>query len=39
LDVQMSNQEPLDNVLYGYAFNVTRCEGLYGLCCGLCPGE
>jgi len=27
LDIQMSNQAPLDGVLYGYAFNITRCEG------------
>lgn len=27
IDVQMSSQPPLDNVLYGYAFNITRCEG------------
>lgn len=27
LDVQMSSQSPLDGVLYGYAFNITRCEG------------
>ena len=27
LDIQMSSQPPLDNVLYGYAFNITRCEG------------
>lgn len=27
LDVQMSSQAPLAGVLYGYAFNITRCEG------------
>jgi molybdopterin-containing oxidoreductase family iron-sulfur binding subunit len=27
LDVQISSQAPRDNVLYGYAFNITRCEG------------
>ncbi len=27
IDVQMSSQSPLDGVLYGYAFNITRCEG------------
>lgn len=27
LDIQMSSQPPLDGVLYGYAFNITRCEG------------
>jgi Fe-S-cluster-containing dehydrogenase component len=27
IDVQMSSQSPLEGVLYGYAFNITRCEG------------
>lgn len=27
LDLQVSSQSPLDGVLYGYAFNITRCEG------------
>ena len=27
LDIQVSNQEPHDNVLFGYAFNITRCKG------------
>jgi molybdopterin-containing oxidoreductase family iron-sulfur binding subunit len=27
LDIQMSSDAPLEGVLYGYAFNVTRCEG------------
>lgn len=27
LNLQMGNQSPLDNVLYGYGFNITRCEG------------
>jgi len=27
LDIQMSNLPPIDGVLYGYAFNITRCEG------------
>mgnify|MGYP001815314918 FL=1 len=27
LDVQMGSYPPLDGVLYGYAFNITRCEG------------
>ena len=27
LDVQMGSYPPLNGVLYGYAFNITRCEG------------
>jgi molybdopterin-containing oxidoreductase family iron-sulfur binding subunit len=27
IDTQMSSQPPLEGVLYGYAFNITRCEG------------
>ncbi len=27
LNIQMGSYPPLENVLYGYAFNVTRCEG------------
>jgi molybdopterin-containing oxidoreductase family iron-sulfur binding subunit len=27
LDIQMTSHQPLDGVLYGYAFNITRCEG------------
>ena len=27
IDIQMSNLPPIDGVLYGYAFNITRCEG------------
>ena len=27
-DVQMSNKGPIEGVLFGYAFNVTRCEGV-----------
>jgi len=27
LDIQMGSYPPLENVLYGYAFNITRCEG------------
>ena len=38
LDVQMSSQPPLDNVLYGYAFNITRCEG-YMECVKACVKE
>ncbi len=38
LDVKMSNQEPRDNVLYGYAFNITRCKG-YMDCVEACVQE
>ncbi|MFC1827775.1 4Fe-4S dicluster domain-containing protein [Thermodesulfobacteriota bacterium] len=38
LDVQVSNHEPLDNVLYGYAFNITRCKG-YMDCVEACVQE
>ena len=38
LDTQISTQEPLDNVLYGYAFNVTRCKG-YMDCVEACVLE
>lgn len=27
IDVQMSTDAPIEGVLYGYAFNITRCEG------------
>ena len=27
LDLQMASNPPLDGVLFGYAFNITRCEG------------
>lgn len=27
VDTQMSSAPPLEGVLYGYAFNITRCEG------------
>ena len=27
LDIQMTSHPPLDGVLYGYAFNIARCEG------------
>lgn len=27
VDIQMSAKGPVEDVLYGYAFNVTRCEG------------
>ena len=38
LDVKMSNQEPRDNVLFGYAFNITRCKG-YMDCVEACVQE
>ena len=38
LDIQMSHQEPINNVLYGYAFNVTRCKG-YMDCVAACVKE
>ncbi len=27
MQVQVGNEAPIENVLYGYAFNITRCEG------------
>lgn len=27
MELQIGNEPPLPNVLYGYAFNITRCEG------------
>ncbi len=38
LDVQISSQGPLDNVLYGYAFNISRCEGFMD-CVAACVKE
>jgi molybdopterin-containing oxidoreductase family iron-sulfur binding subunit len=38
VDVQMSSKEPLDGVLFGYAFNVTRCEGFME-CVDACVKE
>jgi len=38
LDTQISNQEPHDNVLFGYAFNITRCKG-YMDCVEACVKE
>ena len=26
-DIQISTREPVEDVLFGYAFNLTRCEG------------
>jgi Fe-S-cluster-containing dehydrogenase component len=33
--VQVSTKEPVENVLYDYAFNVSRCEG-YMDCVEVC---
>ncbi len=38
VDVQMSTRAPIENVLFGYAFNVTRCEG-YMECVAACVKE
>ncbi|BCO08616.1 hypothetical protein GF1_09920 [Desulfolithobacter dissulfuricans] len=38
IDIQMSNQEPRENVLYGYAFNISRCKG-YMDCVEACVRE
>src|SRR5210317_505287 len=38
VDVQMSSREPIEGVLFGYAFNVTRCEG-YMECVAACVKE
>ncbi len=38
VDIQMSPQAPVDGVLFGYAFNVTRCEG-YMECVAACVKE
>jgi len=37
-DVQIGTTAPIENVLYGYAFNVTRCEG-YMECVAACVKE
>jgi len=37
-DIQMSSAAPIDGVLFGYAFNVTRCEG-YMECVAACVKE
>ena len=36
--IQMSNKEPVEGVLFGYAFNVTRCEGFME-CVDACVKE
>ena len=38
LDLQISSQGPRENVLYGYAFNITRCEGFME-CVAACVQE
>ena len=37
-DIQVSNQDPLERVLYGYAFNISRCKG-YMDCVEACVQE
>ncbi len=37
-DIQMSNQGPHENVLFGYAFNISRCKG-YMDCVEACVQE
>jgi len=38
INIQMSSKEPIKGVLYGYAFNVTRCEGFME-CVSACVKE
>ncbi len=38
VNVQMSSKAPIDGVLFGYAFNITRCEG-YMECVSACVKE
>jgi Fe-S-cluster-containing dehydrogenase component len=38
VDIQMSNQEPREKVLFGYAFNISRCKG-YMDCVEACVQE
>ena len=38
VNVQMSSRAPIEGVLFGYAFNVTRCEG-YMECVTACVKE
>ncbi len=38
LDVQISTREPVQQVLFGYAFNISRCEG-YMDCVAACVKE
>ncbi len=38
VNIQMSTRAPIEGVLFGYAFNVTRCEG-YMECVAACVKE
>ena len=38
VDIQISSKEPIESVLFGYAFNVTRCEGFME-CVSACVKE
>jgi len=38
VNVQMSSKEPIEGVLFGYGFNVTRCEGFME-CVAACVKE
>jgi molybdopterin-containing oxidoreductase family iron-sulfur binding subunit len=38
VNIQMSSRAPIEGVLFGYAFNVTRCEG-YMECVAACVRE
>ncbi len=38
VDIQMDSQKPIEGVLFGYAFNVTRCEGFME-CVAACVKE
>ena len=38
VNIQMSSRAPVENVLFGYAFNITRCEG-YMECVAACVKE
>jgi len=38
VDIQVSSKEPIEEVLFGYAFNVTRCEGFME-CVAACVKE
>lgn len=38
IDVRISTREPRDNVLFGYGFNISRCEG-YMDCVAACVKE
>ena len=38
VDIQMSSKGPIEDVLFGYAFNVSRCEGFME-CVAACVNE